>query len=109
MSPFEAVSVGGTVGLGAAGGVATHFVAPPLVRVYELREQVWEELLFTANVTFFDKEAACRKHREAPALRGAGVGASSWHGRGICAACSASPALISPRLRSSARPLQHDR
>jgi hypothetical protein len=33
---------------------ATNFAARPLLRVYELRERVWEELLFTANVTLFE-------------------------------------------------------
>jgi hypothetical protein len=55
MTPFEtALSLAGTVGLGAIGWLATNFVARPLLRVYELRERVWEELLFTANVTVFE-------------------------------------------------------
>jgi hypothetical protein len=55
MSPVDAtLSVAGAVALGCAGWFATNFVARPLLRVYELREKVWEELLFTANVSLFD-------------------------------------------------------
>ena len=43
MTPFDpAISIGGTVPLGAAGWFATNFVARPLLRVYELRERVLE-------------------------------------------------------------------
>jgi hypothetical protein len=55
MSPVDAtLSVAGAVALGCAGWFATNFLARPLLRVYELREKVWEELLVTANVTMFD-------------------------------------------------------
>jgi hypothetical protein len=55
MTPFDmALSLVGTMGFGAVGWIATNFVARPLLRVYELRERVWEELLFTANVTVFE-------------------------------------------------------
>jgi hypothetical protein len=49
-----ALSLVGTMGLGAVGWIATNFVARPLLRVYELRERVGEELLFTANVSVFE-------------------------------------------------------
>src|SRR5690349_18305815 len=50
VASYGMVSLLGSVPLGAAGWVATNFVARPVLRVYELREHAWEELLFTSNV-----------------------------------------------------------
>jgi hypothetical protein len=55
VSPDTLLSLIGTIAVGAAGWCATNFLARPLLRVYELRERVWEELLFTANVSMFDE------------------------------------------------------
>jgi hypothetical protein len=43
-----------SIPLGALGWVATNFVARPILRAYELREKVWEEMLVTANVSMLD-------------------------------------------------------
>ena len=40
----------GTFLVGAAGWFITHFLAGPILRFYRLRDRIWEELVFTANV-----------------------------------------------------------
>src|SRR5260221_8294016 len=54
MPSYGFVSLVGSVLLGAVGWIATNFIARPILRAYELRERVWEELLVSANVSVLD-------------------------------------------------------
>jgi hypothetical protein len=88
MSPVDAtLSVAGAVALGCAGWFATNFLARPLLRVYELREKVWEELLVTANVTMFDEGVSRTAGRSCGGSRPRCRRSTSL-GRATCAACS---------------------
>jgi hypothetical protein len=52
--PYGLLSLIASVALGALGWIATNFIARPILRAYELRERVWEELLVSANVSILD-------------------------------------------------------
>jgi hypothetical protein len=52
---YGVMSLLGSIPLGALGWISTNFAARPILRAYELRERVWEELLITANVSIFDE------------------------------------------------------
>jgi hypothetical protein len=54
MPSYGLLSLVASVALGALGWIATNFIARPILRAYELRERVWEELLVSANVSVFD-------------------------------------------------------
>jgi hypothetical protein len=54
MPSYGLVSLLASIPLGALGWIATNFVARPILRVYDLRERVWEELLVSANLSIFD-------------------------------------------------------
>ena len=56
MPSYGLLSLIGSVLLGALGWMATNFIARPILRAYELRERVWEELLVSANVSVLDGE-----------------------------------------------------
>src|SRR5713101_3981647 len=60
MPSYGLVSLIGSVLLGALGWMATNFIARPILRAYELRERVWEELLVSANVSVLDGEHYAR-------------------------------------------------
>ena len=57
MSSIGLISLLASIPLGALGWFATNFVARPILRAYELREKVWEELLVSSNLLIFDGEA----------------------------------------------------
>jgi hypothetical protein len=60
MPSYGLLSLVASVALGALGWIATNFVARPILRAYELRERVWEELLVSANVSVFDGDDYAR-------------------------------------------------
>src|SRR5712692_6726149 len=54
--PYYGLSLIGSVLVGVLGWIAANFIARPILRAYELRECVWEELLVSANVSVLDGE-----------------------------------------------------
>ena len=54
MPSLGLLSLVASVPLGGLGWLATNFIARPILRVYELREKAWEEILATANISMLD-------------------------------------------------------
>ena len=75
MPSYGLLSLVASVALGALGWIATNFIARSILRVYELRERVWEELLVSAKCVGLQWPGLFARRREPAAVRGASVGA----------------------------------